>query len=235
MTHATQAKFDVLDVFDTSHELAPHAGEPVRTAGAPLDNAALAVLLLHGRGAGPEDVLSLADAYGLPGVCYVAPAAANSTWYPQAFSAGDKMNGAHVESAHTVIESVFSTLARHGFAPERCAMGGFSQGACLTLTHAMAYPRRYGLLFAYTGALIGNFKKGFAPHGTLDGTPVEISGGDQDAHVPWYQMKFAGEVLEGMGAEVSLDQHPGLPHTICRDQIARTRERLQSLMASKTP
>ena len=221
--------------FDTAHELLPHAGQPVRTTGTPPEDARLAMLLLHGRGAGPDDVLSLADAYGLPGVCYVAPAAADNTWYPYPFSAGDKMNGRHVESAHTVIESVLSMLAKLGFPPERCAIGGFSQGACLALTHAMAYPRPYGLVVAYTGALIGTYKKGFVPHGTLEGTRVEISGGDHDPHVPWNQMQFAADVLFGMGAEVSIDKHPGLPHTICRDQVERTRERLIGLMAPSTP
>ena len=228
MTDATEL------AFDTSHELPPHAGEPVVVSGAPIDRAALAVVLLHGRGTGPRDALTLADAFDLEGVCYVAPAAAGDSWYPYPFSAGDKMNGAHVESAHTVLESVLSTLARAGFAPERLAIGGFSQGGCLAQTHAMTHPRRYGLVFAYSGALIGNFKKGFAPHGDLEGTTVEISGGDHDPHVPWYQMQFSAEALEGMGARVHLEQYPGLPHTICRDQVAATRDRLEGLMAGAT-
>ena len=38
----------------------PHRDEPVRTAGAPLTQAAAAVILLHGRGASAEDILGLA-------------------------------------------------------------------------------------------------------------------------------------------------------------------------------
>lgn len=220
------------ETFDTSFELPPHAGQPILQSGESLDNAKLAMVLLHGRGAGPEDVLTLADAYGLEGLAYIAPAAADHSWYPYPFGSGEKSNAPSVESAHTVLESVLSTLARHGFPPERVVLGGFSQGACLALSHTTAYPRRYGRIVAYSGALIGNFKKGFVPHGDLEGTPIEISGGDHDPHVPWFQMQFAAQTLEAMGAEVELHQHAGLPHTVCRDQIAATRERLAAMIAA---
>ena len=38
----------------------PHAGQPVRTVGEPLEQASAAVVMLHGRGASAEDILGMA-------------------------------------------------------------------------------------------------------------------------------------------------------------------------------
>ena len=60
----------------------PHAGQPVLLSGEPLASARVAFLLLHGRGAGAADILSLGEEWAVPGVALVAPEAADWTWYP---------------------------------------------------------------------------------------------------------------------------------------------------------
>ena len=217
---------------DTSMEMPPHAGGRVVLAGAPLSEARIAMLLLHNRGSEPEDVLTLADAYALEGVCYVAPAADGRSWYPSMYASGEKTNAQPLESASTVIESILSTLAKRGLPPERCALAGFSQGACVVLTHAMAHPRRYGLLVAYAGALPGNYGGAIQPYGSLEGTPVDLSVGKHDPHVAWMKVDQAARALRAMHAQVHEQQHEGLPHTLCRAQIDTTREHLRTLIAS---
>ena len=136
--------------YGTQDALPPHAGQRILQAGAPLDRAKGVVILLHGRGASPEDIIGLATELQAPQLCFLAPAAAANSWYPQSFLAGESINGAHVASAHSVIEALFDQLGKHGLGPERCVLGGFSQGACLSLDHAFRFPRRYGLILAYT-------------------------------------------------------------------------------------
>ena len=63
----------------------PHQAQPVRTAGEPLDQAKAALLMVHGRGARAEDILSLVDQLAQPGFAYLAPQAADNTWYPNRF------------------------------------------------------------------------------------------------------------------------------------------------------
>jgi predicted esterase len=46
-------------------------------------------VLLHGRGRSPEDVLLLAERIGLDDVAYVAPAAADHSWWPGSFLAAE--------------------------------------------------------------------------------------------------------------------------------------------------
>ena len=60
--------------------LAPHGGQPVFDAGAPLAGATAAMIMLHGRGASAGDILSLIPYLDVNGVAYLAPQARQNTW-----------------------------------------------------------------------------------------------------------------------------------------------------------
>jgi len=45
------------------------------------------MILVHGRGASAENMLSLADVLAQPDFAYLAPQAARNTWYPHSFLA----------------------------------------------------------------------------------------------------------------------------------------------------
>ena len=51
-------------------------------AGAPLSRARAAAVLVHGRGASAEDILSLGAEFGQEDIAYLAPQAENHAWYP---------------------------------------------------------------------------------------------------------------------------------------------------------
>ena len=57
----------------------PHAGQPVKTAGAPLPDARAAVVMVHGRGATADSILTLVPALDVDDVAYLAPQAAGNT------------------------------------------------------------------------------------------------------------------------------------------------------------
>src|SRR6266851_5387513 len=63
----------------------PHDGQPVVRAGAPLDRASAAMILVHGRGASAHDILTIAAEIGEPGFAFLAPDAAGGAWYPNRF------------------------------------------------------------------------------------------------------------------------------------------------------
>ena len=52
--------------------------------------AKVAMILLHGRGASAEDILSLAQAFAQPEIAYFAPQAAGHSWYPHSFSCASR-------------------------------------------------------------------------------------------------------------------------------------------------
>ena len=67
--------------------MGPHAGQPVLEAGMPLGQAPVVVIMVHGRNAGPANILDLVPRLARPDVTYLAPAAAGRTWYPHSFMA----------------------------------------------------------------------------------------------------------------------------------------------------
>jgi phospholipase/carboxylesterase len=110
----------------------PHQGQPVLTAGEPLDKATAAMLMLHGRGATAEDILALSAELQQPGFAYLAPQAAGYSWYPNSFLAPIESNEPGLSSGLAVIASLLAKLAQAGIPPERTILLGFSQGACLS-------------------------------------------------------------------------------------------------------
>jgi predicted esterase len=190
-----------------------------------------AVVLLHGRGASPEDILGLGRALFFPGVAYLAPAAAGNTWYPSSFLAPLEDNEPWLSSALARIEQLVLELAAEGVPPERLVLSGFSQGACLTLEHTARRPRRYGAVVAFTGGLIGPPGTPRDYPGTLAGTPVFIGAGDPDPHVPWQRVEESAAVLSRMGGVVRAERYPGIGHSIVADEIAAARALLEPLTA----
>src|SRR3954469_8479084 len=133
----------------------PHAGQPVLRAGPAPEEAPATLILLHGRGASAEDILSLCEELGLRELSALAPQAAGNTWYPQSFLAPLEANQPYLDSALRRVESIVSDLLKRGVASERIAILGFSQGACLTCEFIARRPRHYGAAMALTGGLIG--------------------------------------------------------------------------------
>src|SRR5271154_5443874 len=82
-----------------SHSSDPHLGKPIHRIGAPLEDAVGAVIMLHGRGASSDDILNLAQAMYHPQLAYLAPAAANHSWYPSSFLSPREQNEPWLTSA----------------------------------------------------------------------------------------------------------------------------------------
>jgi predicted esterase len=53
----------------------------------------------------------------------------------------------------------------------------------------------------------------------IAGTPVLLSSGDPDVHVPWERVQESAHLLRLMGAEVDIRRYPGRPHTIVAEEL----------------
>lgn len=197
----------------------PHTGARIEHLGAPLAQAAGAVILLHGRGASAEDILGLAHAMYDPRLAYLAPQAANSTWYPNSFMAPRAANEPWLTSALETVASLVDRLVAAGLSTDRIALVGFSQGACLSTEFIASHPARYAGLVALTGGLIGPPGANLNYPGNLAGTPVFFGSGDPDPHVPWSRVEESAAVLTAMGAEVITRRYPGRPHTVSAEEL----------------
>lgn len=207
-----------------------HQNQPVAQYGAPLTRAKAAMIMLHGRGASAENILSLAEVFAQPDFAYFAPQAAGHTWYPHSFLAPLEANEPYLSSALAAIGDLFDKLKTENFPASRVALLGFSQGACLSLEYAARFPQRYGAVLALTGGLIGPEGTKRDYQGSLDGTPVFIGSSDVDSHVPLARVQESTKVLTGMGANVTERIYPGMGHTINDDEIANTRRLMVRLL-----
>lgn len=201
----------------------PHGNQTVLKSGHKPAGAALAVVLLHGRGGSAEDILSLSQEFDRPDVAWLAPQAAGRSWYPYSFLTPIEQNEPWLTSALNQVRQTVESLTREGIARERIVIAGFSQGACLASEFVARNAAGYGGLIAFTGGLIGPPGTEFRYAGGLAGTPAFFGAGDPDAHVPWQRVQESASVLAAMGAEVVLRRYPGMGHTISREEIAEAK------------
>ena len=162
----------------------PHHGQPVLHMGPQPADARLTMILVHGRGASAEDVLSLAGEFGTTDVAYLAPQAADHAWYPYSFLSPIQDNEPGISSALGVIAGIIDGLGAQQIPLARIGLLGFSQGACLSLEFAVRHARRYALLVGLSGGVIGPPGTPRDYPGSLDGTPVFLGCSDIDAHIP---------------------------------------------------
>ncbi|HEX2090843.1 MAG TPA: hypothetical protein VHG28_00520 [Longimicrobiaceae bacterium] len=210
----------------------PHQGQRVGTAGVPLAEARAAMVMVHGRGASAEDILTLVPALDRPEFAYLAPQAAGNTWYPNSFMAPIPSNEPGISSGMQAIRDLLARVEAAGIPPERTMLLGFSQGACLSLEFAARHSRRYGGVAGLSGGLIGPDGTPRDYAGSLDGTPVFLGCSDVDFHIPARRVEFSARVLEGLGAEVTLRLYPGMGHLVNEDEIAQVQALMDRVLGS---
>jgi predicted esterase len=207
----------------------PHVGQPIARAGSPLQRAKAAVVMVHGRGADAEGMLSLAEVFAQPDLAYLAPQAKGRSWYPHAFLAPIEHNQPFLSSALDVLDGLLEDLAAEGVAPERVVLLGFSQGACLALEYAARRARRYGGLVGLSGGLIGPEGTPRDYAGDLGGTPVFLGCSDVDPHIPLDRVHETARVLGRLSGVVTERIYPGMGHGINDDEVKHVRGVLATL------
>jgi phospholipase/carboxylesterase len=210
----------------------PHQGQPIRIAGEPVSRARAAMLMVHGRGARADDILTLADQLALSGFAYFAPQAAENSWYPNRFLVPLAENEPWLSSALSFVEEVLAEITNAGIPTERVILLGFSQGACLALEFTARNARRYGGVVGLSGALIGPDETPRNYAGSLAGTPVFLGCSDVDFHVPRERVDQTAEVLKRLGGEVTERLYPDMDHSVNQDEIDFVRGMMQALLAS---
>jgi phospholipase/carboxylesterase len=198
-------------------------GQRVLQAGEPLDSARAAMILLHGRGATAEDIMTIASEVQAPGWTYLAPQAAGGAWYPNPFTAPIEANEPYLSAALEMVGNLVERVEARVQA-ERIVLLGFSQGACLTLEWAARHARRYGAIAGLSGGLIGPDGTPRDYPGGFEGTPVLLGCSDVDPYIGKDRVEEAAQVLGRMGAAVDLRFYPGMGHMVNEDELAALRD-----------
>lgn len=198
--------------------------------GAAIEEAIAAMVMVHGRGANAEDILSLVPEIDQPGFAYLAPQAAENTWYHYSFMAPTEYNQPGISSGLRGIDNLISELEEAGIPPAKVLLLGFSQGACLTLEYAARNPRRFGGIAGLSGGLIGPELDPDEYSGSLEDTPVFLGCSDVDSHVPKERVMETAAILDKMGGKVNMQLFQGMGHTINNVEINVVRKMMADLM-----
>ena len=191
----------------------------ILTAGVPAEKATKAIIMLHGRGASAASIITLKDHLKLDGYAIYAPQATEHSWYPYSFMSPVANNQPALDSALTIIGNLVEDIKQQDIAQENIYFLGFSQGACLTLEYVTSNAGRYGGVIALTGGLIGEQLINDNYKGNFDQTPVLITTGDPDTHVPVSRVNESKAIIDALNANVTLKIYKGRMHTISADEL----------------
>ena len=194
------------------------------TAGLPVEQAKSALVMIHGRGATAQNMLSLANYLDAKDLAFFAPQATHQSWYPTRFIAPVQENQPALDSALELIHDLVQDIISKGIPAERIYFLGFSQGACLALEYVSRHAMGYAGVIAFTGGLIGEHLEMDNYKGDFKQTPVLISSGDQDPHVPLSRVNESAVVMEGLNAHMHVKIYPNKQHAISNEEIAHVNE-----------
>jgi phospholipase/carboxylesterase len=189
------------------------------TAGKKLNEAKKVLIMLHGRGAGADDILGLNAVLHVEDFALIAPQATNFTWYPYSFLVNPKQNEPWLTSALNLLNEIVTDVNNAGITSEHIYFAGFSQGACLTLEYVTRNARKWGGVAAFTGGLIGDQIYSENYKGDFQHTPVFIGTSNPDPHIPVERVYASVKILSAMNASVTEKIYPNMGHTITKDEV----------------
>lgn len=195
------------------------AGEAVRL-GARGEGVKALCVFVHGRGQSPEEmeetVVSRLEA---PDVAFLLPRAPRGAWYDA--RAVDPLTDAargQLDEAVSLLAAAIAEL-RADYPGLPLLLGGFSQGACLSLEYCWRGIDRPEALAALTGCRVGAASD-VRPAALPSRLPVYLSGGDADPWIPVSAFAEAALGLGSAGAILRADVFPGRGHEVCMAEIA---------------
>lgn len=215
----------------------PHAAGVLRRAGPTAARARLAIVMLHGRGAGADGILPLAADLGVLDAALFAPEAAGRSWWPVSFLAPMNRLEPWLASALGAVDRALGAAAADRFAEDRTVLLGFSQGGCLALEYAARSRRRSRSVVGLSAGLVGTADDGTVPvaelyghapkrfdyTARLDGLPVHIGCHERDPHIPLRRVRESEAVLRAQGAACTASVAPGAGHGITGQDMTALR------------
>jgi phospholipase/carboxylesterase len=176
----------------------------------------VAVVLLHGWGASGDDLVPLAEQFARPRARFFVPAAplvegsGRAWWHLDAERPAHATDGVmpdgyrprpQVSAVRRSVQSLLRTI-KSRYAPDRLVLGGFSQGAMLSLDIALAADPPVDRVAVLSGSLLADSLDGLrSPRSSRP--LVFMSHGRQDPLLPFQGSERAKQTLEQRNFAVS--------------------------------
>ncbi|MBP3035903.1 phospholipase [Arthrobacter sp. zg-ZUI100] len=205
----------------------PHPAHGPFWYGPPLEEAALIIYAVHGRGQTPAYMAQVADRVAMPEVAWVLPAAHNRSWYPQSFLAPIEENQPVLDDALETVRTQLGVLLGQDGPP--VGVLGFSQGACLLSEYLLQDQPHLAGAILHTGGYLGSSEREWAasPESNLVGLSVELFTAREDAWVPLHRVEATRHAFRSLGATVELTAYDDPEHHLNEDSIRRIRRYLR--------
>lgn len=191
----------------------------ILTAGKELSSSGKVLIMLHGRGADAQDILSLSSFLKVEDYTLIAPQATNNSWYPYSFLSTPAQNEPWLSSALLILQNLVNDITSKDVPLRNIYFLGFSQGACLTLEFVAKNAARFGGVVAFTGGLIGDKIYTENYHGDFENTPFLIGTSNPDPHVPVERVLATTAILKNMNADVTEKIYDNMGHMINQDEL----------------
>jgi phospholipase/carboxylesterase len=183
------------------------------------------LVLLHGLGADEHDLMGLAPQLDprLLIVCIRAPLDYGNGGYAWFEVQWDK-DGVHVDpeqalaSRDILIETLRLLPEGLSVTPSQIMLGGFSQGAMMTLGVALVEPELISGAILMSGRLLPEFVPAELAHATIE-LPFLVQHGTVDPVLPVQGSRAVREFLVGMGCAIDYKEYP-MAHEISQKSLA---------------
>ena len=159
----------------------------------------------------------------LVGAAMVGSLFSSDAWNNVTFAAAEVQNPSRNLPMALAVGTTLTRAAAADIPLERIVLLGFSQGACLAAEFAARNARRYGGLAVLSGGLIGPALQAEAHSGNFSGMPAFLGCSDIDSHIPAERVRESGDLLQRLGANVTMRLYPGMGHMINDDELERVR------------
>jgi phospholipase/carboxylesterase len=184
-------------------------------------------VLLHGVGTDEHDLEGLAPSLdgrflvrSLRAPYPMGPGA--NAWFNFSITADGRrlIDAAQAETSRKrLIGELDAIVAEEGCDPERVYVAGFSQGAILTLSLALTVPGKLAGGVVMSGRLVPDVEPLMAQAGQLQGLPLLVVHGTEDAVLPIENGRAVKSRLEKLPVKLEYREFP-MPHTISRESLA---------------
>lgn len=195
------------------HEILPLNGEKPKRM----------MVLLHGYGANGDDMADIAYVLRnfMPDCLFVTPDAPvdcpispdGKQWFPLKDWSSHDMIAEAVKIVPVLQSFITEQLEKHRLKSDSVFIGGFSQGAALSLLAAMKNKEQIAGVLAYSGWLIDE-NLVTKESQSLSKPPMFIIHGDRDEVVPLYLWEKAKKILAENGFDIDCKLEKGLAHSI---------------------
>lgn len=184
------------------------------------------VLLLHGLGSSDEKLFSFSESLDTR-LLVVAPrgpikiSEGKYSWYPLDVKENKfHYNAEEIEKTRkNMIKYIDQLVEAYDVNPDAVYLGGFSQGAIMSLYVGMTAPEKLDGVFCLSGQLYPNFKDQIKTGPDFDELEIFITHGLRDKVLPFNDIKKSALYLLNNGANVKTKWYEA-GHSVSADNLA---------------